>query len=680
MSDKLKWGIIGTGGIAATFARALAVSQSGQLLAVGSRTPQAATEFGARFGAPRCHGSYEELLADPEVQAVYISTPHPFHAEWAIKAARAGKHILCEKPLTMNHAEAMTVIEAAHRHDVFLMEAFMYRCHPQTAKLVELLRDKAIGDVRLIQASFGFHSAFDLESRLLKNELGGGGILDVGCYCVSMARLIAGAATGRDFAEPFEVQGMGHIGAQSGVDEYATALMRFRGAPEPPGERHDILAQLVTGVQLNQENVVRIFGTRGHIFVPSPWFCGPTDGVVKIMVRRDGGPLAGTEEVVTEEVNLYAAEADVVAENIQRRQAVAPAMSWNDSLGNMHALDRWRAAIGLTYEAEKPAAMRLLAGAGKAPQTNHTIKQSRIAGIDKPVSRLVMGSVLDGASLRTPHGFAMFDDFMERGGNCFDTAVVYGSEPIVGQWIKNRGVREEIVLLGKGAHTPYCDPESLTRQLHESLGKLQTDYVDIYMMHRDNPQVPVGEFIDVLNEHQQAGRMRVFGGSNWSTERVDQANEYARRKGLQGFSAVSNNFSMARMVDEVWAGCISASDAASREWFTRTQMPLLAWSSQARGFFVRAAPDFQEDAELVRCWYSEDNFRRLERVRQLAEERGYLPINIALAYVLCQPFPTFPLIGPSTLEETRTSLPALDIELSPQELRWLNLEEKTRGN
>ena len=143
---------------------------------------------------------------------------------------------------------------------------------------------------------------------------------------------------------------------------------------------------------------------------------------------------------------------------------------------------------------------------------------------------------------------------------------------------------------------------------------------------------------------------------------------------------VSNNFSLARMVEPPWAGCLSASDPESRAWFARTQTPLFPWSSQARGFFAgRAHPDDRSDPELVRSWYSEDNFRRLERVNRLARERGVLPINVALAYVLCQPFPTFPLIGPRALAETRTSFPALDIELTPEEVRWLNLETDSKA-
>jgi len=143
-----------------------------------------------------------------------------------------------------------------------------------------------------------------------------------------------------------------------------------------------------------------------------------------------------------------------------------------------------------------------------------------------------------------------------------------------------------------------------------------------------------------------------------------------------GIAALSNNFSLARMVAPVWPGCVAASDPESRSWLTGTQTPLLAWSSQARGFFAgRARPDDRSDEELVRCWYSEDNFRRLARAKEMAEERGVLPINIALGYVLAHPFPTFALIGPRSLSETRIAAQGLDVELTPEEVRRLNLED-----
>ena len=282
MSTLLQWGILATGNIARAFAQGLSHSTTGRLAAVGSRSAASAEAFGKNFGLPvkSCHGSYEELLADPAVQAVYISNPHPGHAEWAIRCAEAGKHVLCEKPLAVNHAEAMAVVEAARRHDVFLMEAFMYRCHPQTAKIVDLIREGAIGAVRVIQATFSFHTKADATSRLLDPELGGGGILDVGCYPVSMSRLVAGAATGRPFANPTGLQAVGQLG-ETGVDAYTAAVATF------PGE---IVAQLACGVRVTQENVVRIYGEEGSIFVPTPWAPSRDGGPSKIVVHRHGEP------------------------------------------------------------------------------------------------------------------------------------------------------------------------------------------------------------------------------------------------------------------------------------------------------------------------------------------------------------------------------------------------------
>ena len=306
------------------------------------------------------------------------------------------------------------------------------------------------------------------------------------------------------------------------------------------------------------------------------------------------------------------------------------------------------------------------------------MNHSKIQHLEKAVSRLVMG--VDNQTELEPASM-VFDDFMARGGNCFDTAFVYGAgvcETVFGQWMEAGGVRDQVVLIGKGAHTPYCTPEGLSQQLQTSLERLRTDFVDIYMMHRDNTDIPVSEFVDVLNDHARAGRIKVFGGSNWSVARVQEANDYAQSKGLQGFSVVSNNFSLARMVDPPWTGCISASDAESRAWLTKNQITLLPWSSQARGFFVRGDERFLEDDELVRCWYAPDNFVRLERAKELALEKHCNPIQIALSYVLHQEFPTIPLIGPRNTSETASSFKALEIELTPLEVKWLNLESSTR--
>lgn len=665
MKKKLSWGIISTGRIAESFASGIMHSESGTLVAVASRQLEKAQNFAEKFNVPKSYGSYEELLADNQVEAVYIATPHPMHAEWAIKAAEAGKHILCEKPIGINHAEAMAIVESAFENDVFLMEAFMYRCHPQTKKLVELLQEKVIGDVRVIQATFSFHAGFNPESRLYNNDLGGGGILDVGCYCTSMARLVAGVANGKEIEEPIELKGYGHIGT-TGVDEWAVAIARFPG---------DICAQLSTGVAIAQENVVRIFGTKGYIFIPSPWIISKEGGESQIIIHIYGK--SPQQITVKSEKWLYSIEADTVAENIPNRQAKFPAMSWQDTLGNMKALDMWRQSIGVIYEKEKPEKMiYTVAGRALQPGRKSVMKYGEIKGIDKKVSRIFMGA---DNQQTFPHAAVMFDDFVERGGNAFDTAFIYGGglcEKLLGQWVRARNIRKEIIILDKGAHTPYCTPEDLTKQLLISLERLQTDYIDIYLLHRDNLEVPVGEFVDVLNQHKKAGRIKIFGGSNWTLERIDAANEYARKNGLEGFSVVSNNFSLARMVEPVWRGVVSSSDIQSRKWFERNQIPLISWSSQARGFFTgRYSPQDKSDPEMVRGWYSEDNFKRLERAKQMAEKLKVPTTAIALAYVLCQKFPIFAIIGPRTLSETRSSLTALSIELSEQQLKWLNLEE-----
>ncbi|MDA0990154.1 MAG: aldo/keto reductase [Verrucomicrobia bacterium] len=669
MADKLRWGLLATGAIAKAFARGVMQSQTGMLAAVGSRSAEKADAFAADFEIPRTHGSYEALLADDGVDAVYISTPHPQHAEWTIKAAEAGKHILVEKPIGLNQYEAQAMIEAAVANRVFLMEAYMYRCHPQTAKLIELLHANVIGDVRIIKATFSFQAGFNPTSRLWSNAAAGGGILDVGGYTTSFARLIAGVATGQPFANPIAVRGTSQLHPETGVDVWAGATLKFASG---------IGASLNTGIGVNQKNEVWVYGSEGHIVIQNPYAASRGEAMDgSITVHRSG---ADPEVILIKApVTSFAYEADVCAAAIRagKLEDDTPAMTWADTLGNIATQDAWRAAVGLVYEAEKPEHMgpvtlakRPLKKRVDAPMTYGTI-----APLDKPVSRLIMG--VDN-QVTAPNTAILFDDAFERGINTFDTGYIYGKlkSTLFGHWIQSRGVRDDIVVIAKGAHTPNCNPAALTRELHEQLGWLQTDYADLYIMHRDNPEIPVGKFVDELNQHVAEGRIRAFGGSNWSLDRVKKANAYAKRKGLQGFSLVSNNLSLAEMINPVWAGCQHVHDDASRRWFKRTQMTLLPWSSQARGFFVpeRAQPDKHDDWSLSNSWYSDDNFKRQARAIELAKKKGVEPINVALAWVLNQPFPTFPLIGPRQISETRSSLAALEVELTPREMKYLNLE------
>ena len=657
----LNWGIIGTGAIARTFATGLGMTESGVAVAVGSRSMETANRFGDDFGISNRHGSYIALLADDEVDAVYISTPHPFHAEWAVRAAEAGKHVLCEKPLGLNHAQAMIMIEAARENDVFFMEAFMYRCHPQTAKLIELVRDGVIGEVRFIRASFGFGGGLSInpETRTLNKELGGGGILDVGCYPVSMSRLIAGVAVGKPFADPVDVVGAGHLG-ETGADEWAAGVLSFESG---------IIAQVSTAVRVSPDQTLEICGSDGSILVPNPWVANRSEpDTGRIRVTKSGE----TIEIPADRTS-FAFEADVVAAAVAAgsKEAIWPAMTWNDTLGNLSALDRWRDSLGLIYEDEKETGSSPVRGS-LSRKSNAPMKYGKITGLDKPVSKLIMGC----DNQKTfAHGAAMWDDWFERGGNAFDTSWVYGGgimEKLLGGWAKSRDIREEVVVTVKGAHTPRCTPDLLVQDFMESLDRLQFEYADIYIMHRDNLDIPVGEFVDVLNELIGKGLIRgALGGSNWSIRRFEEVNEYASNNGKVGFAIMNNNLSLARMVKPVWNGCVHLSDVDSRSWLEKTKTTNFSWSSQARGYFLPESERLKLGQDNFECWDAEDNRARRARAEELARKKGCSPINIAAAYVINQPFPSFALVGPRVIHETATTMPAFDVELSVEEINWL---------
>jgi len=340
---KLKWGILGTGKIARRLAKTLQTSRSGVLAAVASREEPKALEFAREFGPAAAHGDYQSLLEDPSVEAVYIATPHPAHAEWNVRAANAGRHILCEKPATMNARELETVLDSVRKNQVFFMEAFMYRPHPQTSRIVEIIRSGVLGEVRLIRATFSFQSDSSRESRLVRRELGGGAILDVGCYCASMSRLIAGAALfGDKVAEPTEVHGVGWLDEAEGTDLLACALLKF------PGK---ITAQLSAGTQLNQTNHVLVHGTQGMLRINQPWFAGSQGATLEI--HRQGGEAPEIQSTESP-ADLYSAQFDLVAAYCHRGQAPFPAPTWEDSLGNMKVLDAWRKSLGVVYEADRP--------------------------------------------------------------------------------------------------------------------------------------------------------------------------------------------------------------------------------------------------------------------------------------------------------------------------------------
>ncbi len=337
--QKLRWGLLATGTIAKKFAEGVAASRTGTLQAAGSRDIARARKFADAHDIPTAHGSYDDLLSDPNVDAIYISTPHPAHREWAIRSAEAGKHILCEKPIAVNLLEAREIATAARTHGVLLMESFMYRCHPQTQRICEIVRSGRLGNIQLIEATFGFRSQYNPSSRLWDRALGGGGILDVGCYPMSISRLVAGAALGQSFADPLTIAGTGSLHPESGVDIYAVATLGFPGG---------IAAQIGCGVGLQLDNTLTIHGTSGRLHAPHP-FLAPTESRLEVTDFE-----VGRTEVLEIEADrgIYALEADAIGDAIADGALETTAMPIDDTLGNLAALDRWRESIGLTYEAD----------------------------------------------------------------------------------------------------------------------------------------------------------------------------------------------------------------------------------------------------------------------------------------------------------------------------------------
>jgi aryl-alcohol dehydrogenase-like predicted oxidoreductase len=276
----------------------------------------------------------------------------------------------------------------------------------------------------------------------------------------------------------------------------------------------------------------------------------------------------------------------------------------------------------------------------------------------------------------------VYDRYVALGGSLFDTAWVYGQsyergccERVLGTWMARRRLTGRMRVIVKGGHPPHCRPDALGGQLAESLDRLQRSAADIYMAHRDDVEVPVDEWVDVLRSFVEDGLAIAYGFSNWTVERAAEAIAYARRHDYPEPVVLSNQLSLAVMERPVYPGCLSVTDPASRRWLEEAKFAVMPWSSQGRGVFTRVAERRDlETGELAASWFSPQNWERISRTRKLAAERGVLPVNVALAWVLQQPFPTFPIIGPRTTGELDSALRALDISLSADEMAWLNLE------
>lgn len=301
----------------------------------------------------------------------------------------------------------------------------------------------------------------------------------------------------------------------------------------------------------------------------------------------------------------------------------------------------------------------------------------KVEGLENKVSQLIMGSDFFHPD-RIEEVSEILDAYLRIGGNTIDTAYVYGGgncEKAIGMWMKVDKNREKVNLWTKGAHHnadgPRVNKQAIYDDLMVSLERLQTEYVEMYALHRDDPNIEVGVILEALNEHVEAGRIHTFGGSNWTHQRLQEANEYAASHGLKGFSFNSPNLSLAKANEPFWAGCVSA-DNETIQWHEKSQMPLLSWSSQARGFFTGLfTPEDRSNNDLVRVFYSDENWNRYRRAESLAKEKGLSTIQIALAYVLNQSFPTCAIIGAKNNAEMESCGQGADISLTSEECKWL---------
>jgi predicted dehydrogenase len=306
----VKWGIVSTAHINRLVIPGAHASEKVDLVAVASRDLGRAGEYARKWEIPVAFGSYEELLADESIEAVYISLPNTLHCEWSVKAVEAGKHVLCEKPMSRHPGEVVGAFDAADRAGRLLSEAFMFRHNPQTAQLVAFLESGAIGDVRLVRSAFSY-SLYDPDNIRLRTEVEGGALMDVGCYCVSGSRLVAG--------EPEALAGLSWVG-ETGTDWVFQGMMRFPG---------DVLAHFYCGTAMPNADELEVIGSEGSLFLDDPWHARRP----VIELRRDDE----VERIELEPVDSYRLELENLSDAI--RGEAEPLLGREDAVAQARALE-----------------------------------------------------------------------------------------------------------------------------------------------------------------------------------------------------------------------------------------------------------------------------------------------------------------------------------------------------
>lgn len=322
MPDQIRWGILSTANIGRKVIPAIHNSRNGVVAAVASRSLERARAFAAEQNIPTVYGSYEELLQSDQVDAIYNPLPNSMHAEWSIKCAQAGKATLCEKPFASDAAEAQTIVDAFASRDILLAEAFMYRFHPQHAKVKSILAEGGIGELQIITSSFTFFISDPANIRLSK-PLAGGGLMDVGCYCVNLMRFMTGE-------EPATVSAVGNIGAQTGVDEILAGLLKF-----PSG----VIGHFDCGLRAARQQSYALKGTSGSLVVSSSFT--PDKGKESVLQQWQGDEL--TEHIIAP-VDQYELMVEDFADALLTGRA--PRFPPSDAVQNMQVTDQMLAQLG----------------------------------------------------------------------------------------------------------------------------------------------------------------------------------------------------------------------------------------------------------------------------------------------------------------------------------------------
>jgi len=664
----IRWGIVGTGSIATAFAHSIKYSNNSSLEAVYGRNESKLKDFCNKFEVEDINEPNNLFTAD-HIDAIYIATPHSTHYEYCLSAIRNKKHILCEKPLTVNHLESMVLLNLAKESNVFLMEAFMYRTHPQTANILDSL--DVFQDSKeeiIIESSFGFTAELSESHRLRNPMLGGGAILDVGCYPLSISKLIAGRIQGELFSDPESIEASGRIDS-TGVDLQSTASLVFSDR---------IKAEISCAIDEEYSNNLIVRSGDLKIVASQPWHCGQfQEGKSSIEIYKNQQLIK--EIPFEDKVGLFTREINHATECIIKGEIESNYINHADTQSNMLWLEKWRQEINIVCP------LSHFKGSPLPDSKFYSIQRPKLQstslnGVKKLGSRLALGCDNQTSSL---HAFTMFDHFYGSGGRIFDTAYIYNNgkgDKYLGDWINSRNIEDEIIVLGKGVHTPDCEPKFIRPQIEESLSRLNINKIDIFCLHRDNPKIPVAEFMDALNEVKNDGLIGNIGASNWEMGRFAEARDYALKNNMEPFTVLSNNFSLAEMVDPVWPGCVGVNNSYL-EYLMDNQIMLFPWSSQARGFFIEkkeitsnehfSNPSLEEE---MRVWHCEKNLQRRKVCFAIAAQRGVQPIQVALAYVIQKSSLIFPLVGPRTIMEAESSIAATKLNLTEEEMSSLAID------